>query len=135
MRRSSFTIVLYLALVFISGLGVGAYGYRFITQKNPDAAKANPPRPSPEEFRKQYLNEMKSRLKLTPDQIQKLNVMMDETRSRFHEERQKHDAVMKTIRDQQTDKVRAMLTDAQRPEYEKLRAERDQRAKAAQGNR
>jgi hypothetical protein len=134
MRRSNFTITLYLALVFLSGLVVGAYGYRFITE-NPSAAKANPPRPSPDEWRKQYLKEMQARLKLSPDQVQKLNVLMDETRSRFHEERQKHDGVMKSIKDQQTDKVRAMLTEEQRPEYEKLRAERDQRAKAAQGNR
>jgi len=133
MRRSSFTIALYLALVFLSGLAVGAYGYKFITQ-NPASTKANPPRPSPDEWRKQYLHEMETRLKLTPDQIQKLNVLMDETRSRFHEERQKHDGVMKSIRDQQTDKVRAMLTDEQRPEYEKIRVEREQRAKAAQGN-
>lgn len=129
MRRSNFTIALYLAVVFLSGLMVGAYGYRFITV-NPLAAKANP-KPSPEDWRKQYLNEMQTRLKLTPDQLQKLNVLQDETRTRFHEERQKHDGVVQKIRDEQIDKVRAMLTEAQRPEYEKLRAEREQRAKAA----
>jgi hypothetical protein len=133
MRRSSFTIALYLALVFLSGLMVGAYGYRFIAN-NPVTARAGR-RPSEEEWRKQYLKEMQTRLQLTPDQLQKLNVLMDQTRARFHEERQKHDGVMKTIRDEQTDKVRAMLTEAQRPEYEKLRAERDQRAKAAAGTR
>jgi hypothetical protein len=133
MRRSNFTIALYLTLLFLSGLIVGAYGYRFITV-NPVATRASR-RPSEEEWRKQYLNEMQTRVKLTPDQLQKLNVLMDETRSRFHEERQKHDGVMKTIRDQQTDKVRAMLTDTQRPEYEKLRAEKEQRAKAASGSR
>jgi hypothetical protein len=133
MRRSNFTIALYLTLLFLSGLIVGAYGYRFITV-NPVATRASR-RPSEEEWRKQYLNEMQTRVKLTPDQLQKLNVLMDETRSRFHEEHQKHDGVMKTIRDQQTDKVRAMLTDTQRPEYEKLRAEKEQRAKAASGSR
>jgi hypothetical protein len=132
MRRSNFTIALYLTLLFLSGLIVGAYGYRFITV-NPVATRASR-RPSEEEWRKQYLTEMQTRVKLTPDQLQKLNVLMDETRSRFHEERQKHNGVMKTIQDQQTDKVRAMLTDTQRPEYEKLRAERDQRAKAASGS-
>lgn len=129
MRRFNFTIFLYLALIFLSGLAVGAYGYRFISV-NPVATRANP-RPSPEEWRKQYMNEMQTRVHLTPDQLQKLNTLMDETRARFHEERQKHDKVMKTIRDEQTDKVRAMLTEEQRPEYEKLRAEREQRAKAA----
>ncbi len=132
MRRSSFTIALYLALVFLSGLLVGAYGHRFIAN-NPDTTRARTSRPSPEEWRKQYLAEMQTRLKLTPDQLQQLNVLMDQTRDRFHAERQKHDGVMKTIRDEQTDKVRAMLSDQQRPEYEKLRAEREQRAKASAG--
>jgi hypothetical protein len=135
MRRSTLTIALYLAVVFLSGLIVGAYGYRFITN-NPVTARANRTgRPSEEEFRKQYLQEMETRLKLTPDQIQKLNVLMDQTRARFHESRQKHNDEMKVIRDEQTNKVRAMLTSEQLPEYEKLRAERDQRVKTAGGTR
>jgi hypothetical protein len=131
MRRSNLTIAFYLALVFASGLLVGAYGYRFVTVTSVAAAK---PKTSPEEWRKQYLNEMQTRLKLQPDQVQLLNTIMDETRSRFHEAREKHDQVMKTIREEQTDKIRAMLTDGQRPQYEKLRTEQDQRAKAARGH-
>ena len=46
-----------------------------------------------------------------------------------------HNDEMKVIRDEQTNKVRAMLTAEQLPEYDKLRAERDQRAKAASGTR
>ncbi len=126
MRRPTLTIVLYLAIVFASGVLVGAYGYRFVI---PVAAKAQ--RPSEEEWRRQYLKEMQTRLQLTPDQLKQLNGIMDETRTLFHDARQKHNQIMKHLRDEQTDKVRAMLTDAQKPEYEKLRAERDQRAKAA----
>jgi len=128
MERPALKIVLYLLLVFLCGLAVGVFGHRIVGAA-PVAAKAAV-KPTPEEFRRQYLNEMRSRLKLTPDQFQKLNEVLDETRSRFHAARASHDQVMKTIREEQTNKIRAMLTEAQRPEYEKLHAEREQRAKA-----
>lgn len=128
MGRSTFTIVLYLLLVFTSGILVGAFGHRLATVP-PVAAKA-PTKPSPEEWRKHYLGEMQTRLKLTPEQYGQVNSILDETRSRFHEARANHDVTMKTIREEQTNKVRSILTDTQRPEYEKLHAEREARAKA-----
>jgi hypothetical protein len=127
MRRSTLTIVGYLLIVFVSGVFVGAYGYRFVSPVAASAAR----KPSPEEWRKQYLKEMESRLKLTPDQLQHLNATLDETQARYHNAREQHNQVMKTIKEQQMNKIRAMLTDVQRPEYEKLRAEREARAKAA----
>ncbi len=127
MRRSTLTIVLYLLAVFASGTVVGAFGYRLVSA-TPVAAKA---RSTPEEWRKQYLNEMQTRVKLTSDQLQQLNSILDETRSRFHEAREKHDGLMKQIKLEQMDRVRAILTEPQRVEYEKLHAEREQRAKSA----
>ena len=126
MKRSTFTIALYLLVLFGSGVIVGAVGYRLIAV-SAVSAKA-PARPTPEEWRRQYLNEMESRLKLTADQNQKLNASLDETRSRFHEARANHDLLVKTIKEEQRGKVRAILSDTQRPDYEKLRAEREQRS-------
>jgi len=134
MKRWTLSIALYLFLVFASGVAVGVFGYRLYSG-TPVAAKISdksaPARMSPEEWRRQYIGEMQSRVKLTPDQLQQLNTILDATHARFHEERGKHDLVIKQIRDEQVAKVRAMLTPEQLPEYEKLRAERDQRAKAA----
>ena len=128
MKRSNFTIALYLFLVFASGIVVGAFGFRLYSG-TPVAAKTTP-RISPEEWRRQYFEEMQSRLKLTPEQMRQLNEISDQSRSRFHDAHEKNDAILRQIREEQTAKVRAMLTDEQRPEYEKLRAERDARAKA-----
>jgi DNA anti-recombination protein RmuC len=132
MQRVTLRIVLYLLLVFLSGLAVGAFGYRFVSVTPVAAAKASV-KPSPEEWRKQYLKEMESRLKLTSDQLQHLNQILDETQQRSHEAHVSHNQVMKTIKQEQSTKVHAMLTDVQRAEYEKLHAEREQRAKAASG--
>ncbi|HME08599.1 MAG TPA: hypothetical protein VKG25_16200 [Bryobacteraceae bacterium] len=122
MTRSNPSIALYLLLIFASGVIVGAFGMRLYS---PAVAKTA----APEDWRKQYLSEMQSRLKLTPAQATQLNAIMDETKERAHEAHAAHDNALKQIKEEQTAKVRNILTDEQRPEYEKLRAEREARAK------
>jgi Spy/CpxP family protein refolding chaperone len=134
MRRSNITIIFYLFLVFASGLAVGAFGYR-LASVTPVSAKASVKPASPDEWRTQYLSEMQARLKLTPDQVQKLNGILDDTRTKVRESRTSHDRMMKAIKEEHVNNVREMLTAAQRPEYEKLHAERELRAKSATNNR
>jgi hypothetical protein len=126
MRRWN-PIALYLFLVFVSGSVVGALGYRLY---NPPVAQSVP-RVSPEEFRHQYVDEMKTRVGMTDDQLKKLNVILDETGARFHDSREKHNLEVKQIREEQFNRIRAMLTPEQLPKYEKARAEREQRNKSA----
>jgi len=125
MKRWNLPIALYLFLVFVSGAVVGALGYR--TYKPPTASSNSPL--SPENARRQYIQEMQTRANLTDDQLQRVNAILDETRSRFHEARDKHNQVVKEIGDQQRAKVRAILTADQLPKVEQLWQERDLRAK------
>ena len=104
---------------------VGALGYR--TYKPPTASSNSPL--SPEDARRQYIREMQSRANLTDDQLQQVNTILDETRSRFHEARDKHNQIVKDIGEQQRAKVRAILTAEQLPKVEQLWQERDERAK------
>lgn len=129
MTRSNLTIAIYLMLVFGSGVAVGGFGYRLYSATPVLSAKA-PTRVSPEELRRQHLSEMQTRLKLTDAQVAQVNSVMDETRSLFHEARKKQNQELGALRQRQADKIRAILTDEQRPEYEKLRAEREQKAQA-----
>jgi hypothetical protein len=71
------------------------------------------------------MEEMQSRLKLRANQVSTLNTILDETRTRFHEVRERSRPEMEAIRQQQTEKIRSMLDDAQRPEYDKMREERE----------
>ncbi len=121
MNLTRLNVGLYAALIFGSGVLVGVFGQRLYTV-NTVVAK-NPPRP--EEWRKHYMEEMQSRLKLRANQMATLNTILDETRTRFHEVRERSRPEMETIRQQQTEKIRAMLDDAQRPEYDKMREERE----------
>src|SRR6202163_4673129 len=105
MKHWKLPIALYLFLVFISGAVVGALGYR--TYKPPTASSNA--RVSPEEFRRQYLLEIKTRVNLTDDQLQRVNAILDETRSRFHDARDKHNETVKQIGEEQRAKMRAIL--------------------------
>lgn len=125
MKRWNLPIALYLFLVFVSGAVVGALGYR--TYKPPTASSNSPL--TPEDARRQYISEMQTRANLTDDQLQQVNAILDETRTRFHEARDKHNQVVKEIGEQQRAKVRAILTAEQLPKVEQLWQERDQRAK------
>ena len=124
MKRWNLPIALYLFLVFVSGAVVGALGYR--TYKPPTASSNSPV--TPEQARHQYLSEMQSRANLSDAQIQQVNGILDETRARFHEARDKHNDVIKQIGEEQRAKVRAILTSDQLPKVEELWHERDLRA-------
>ena len=122
MSRSNPSIALYLLLIFASGVIVGAFGMRLYSPVSARTA-------APEDWRKQYMQEMQSRLKLTPVQATQLDAIMDETKALAHVAHEAHDKALKQIKEEQSAKVRNILTEQQRPEYEKLRAEREQRAK------
>jgi hypothetical protein len=82
---------------------------------------------TPEEWRRQYLEEMRSRLKLEDGQFQQLTGIFTSTRDSYRELRKKWAPEVRAIQDQQADQIRAILNDSQRAEYEKMREERDKR--------
>jgi uncharacterized protein YneF (UPF0154 family) len=125
MRFSRLRIALYICLIFASGIVVGVFATRLYMVS---AVQADP-----REWRQQYISEMTSRLKLRPEQVTTLNNILDETRSRFHEVRERMRPQMESIRQEQTDKIRAMLNDAQKTEYEKMRLEREEKQKREKG--
>jgi Spy/CpxP family protein refolding chaperone len=126
MKRWNPPIALYLFLVFVSGAAVGALGHRLYS---PPSARSGAPRLSPEEWRHQYLNEMQTRVNLSAEQMQKVNAIMDETKTRFDAAHDKHHQEVSQIRDEQRARMRALMTPEQLPKWEQLVAERDARSK------
>ncbi len=124
MRRTSLTTGLYLVLLFLSGVAVGAFGLRLYTLKTV-SANINPR--NPEEFRRRYVAELRDKLGLTEDQVKLLGPILDETRQRHRELMETHRPEFKAIQDEQVRKIRAILTDAQQPEYTKLLELREKR--------
>jgi hypothetical protein len=137
MKLSKLSITLYLLLVFGSGAVLGVFGERLYNAVpvSGTAGDKKPAKLSPEEFRKKMVAEYQNRLSLTNDQVTHLNIILDETRSRFQEEHQKMDPILLGIRHEQQDKIRAMLKPDQKAEYEKMLAERAEREKKQKENR
>jgi len=121
MKLSRAAIVAYVGLVFACGAVMGALGHRLYTVSSVSAKATR----NPEEFRKRVISDYQTRLKLSDTQVSKLSAIMDETRSRVEETRQKMKPAYQKIHEEQTDKVRAILNPDQQVEYEKIRKERE----------
>jgi len=121
MRRTSLLTGLYLALLFLSGVAVGAFGLKLYTLNSVRAGG----RPSAEEFKRRYIDELRTRLNLSDGQTEKLGPILDETRKQIRELRDKHRPELKAIQDEQTKNIRALLTDSQQAEYTKFLEERE----------
>jgi len=124
MKRPNLSVAVYLCLVFLSGVLVGGVAYGLYNARSVNAAlKGNPC--TAEAVRLRYIDEMRTRLKLREAQVEKLAAILEDTHHRFKELRAKYKPEMATIQDEQTARIRAILDDTQRMEYEKLRAERE----------
>ena len=123
MKPGNFKVAAYLLLVFASGIAVGAFSLHLYAARTVSARSMRSH--SPEEYRKKYLGEMQSRLGLSPEQAAKLNGILDQTRSRFAELRERSKPGTDAIQKEQTNQINEILNDTQRVEYEKFRKERD----------
>ena len=125
MKLSHVTIALYVGLVFASGAVVGAYSHRFFDVTTVSASASR----SPEEYRKRFHAEMKTRLKLSPEQVSQLDGVLNATKVEFQSTRQSIVPELAKIRDEQHRRILAILSPAQQSEYEKMREEREAQVK------
>jgi hypothetical protein len=143
MPKSRLSAVLSLLLVFFSGAVLGAFAYRLYTispvQSGKDAG-APPRKLSPDEFRKRYVSDLATAVKLDSQQITTLNGILDRTREEFDKLNQKikpeRDAVdqkwrpdREAIHDHQVESINELLRPDQRPLYEAFRTERERQRK------
>ena len=130
MKRATLSTALYVTLVFLSGAVVGGFAHRLYMV---NTVFSVPVSPKPEDVRRKIVEEMRTRLSLTNDQVTQLSAIMDSTKARFHEVRSKWDKEahirakpeLKAIQEDQVQKVKEILTEKQRPEYDKYRADRE----------
>jgi len=129
MPKSKYSAVVSLVLVFLSGALVGIVGYRLYMVKtvSSSVAPVTQPRrpPDPEEVRKHLVAEMRDRVKLDEAQVQKLNVIYDETRQQFDELHKKANSETRSLWEHQTERIKAILNPDQVVLFDQLRAERE----------
>jgi len=121
MRPTRWTVALYMALVFVCGGVAGAFAYRLYTVSG---VSANAAQRNPEEFRKRFMADLKSRLQLNDDQAAKLSVIMDETRMRVRTTRDTIEPELRKIRDDQRQRISELLSPSQQVEWQKIIDER-----------
>jgi Spy/CpxP family protein refolding chaperone len=130
-KLSRLTIALYVGLIFASGVVLGVFGHSLYAV----TVVKSSPNPRPEDVRKKTLAEMQTRMKLSDEQVGKINSIYDETRARFHEVRERYRPEMDAVTKDQRDKVRSILSPEQSLEYDKMLKERDEREKQNRGGR
>jgi hypothetical protein len=113
-----------MTLVFLSGSVAGGFAHRFYTLSSVKAESA------PKEYRRKYIEEMTARLKLSSDQVYKVNAVLDATRARYRQVWERSKPEMDTIQADQVRQINALLDESQQGEYTKLRAEREKRRRA-----
>ena len=131
MPRSRISIAIYLFLVFASGIMVGVVSYRLYAT---NTASANSPR-SMSEFRKRYLDGMRTKVGASEAQIVEITRTLDDTKRKFDalaaEEQPLHDR----IQQDHIDEVKALLNDQQKIAYDNWRAERERAKQQANQNK
>ncbi len=123
-RTRSGILGLYLFLVFASGAVVGGFGHKLYSAKAVAAKVTPPPR---EDFKVRYMRQMKTKLNLDEGQMQKMEVIFEQYGPRYRDVKQRSDAEMKRVQEQQRGEIKAMLRDEQQPAYQKMIEERDAR--------
>jgi len=123
MKRNQWAAALLAILLFCCGIAVGALAHRYYATTTVSAKSSS------DDFRRRYISEMESRLNLTPAQLDKLNVILDETKAQYKAVRDSYQPQMLKIKHDQINRVKSILTPAQIPAYEQLVAERERRAR------
>ena len=122
MNRSQASAASLALVLFASGVLAGILGHRYYAGAVVNA------KPS-EDFRHHYVAEMRSRLKLTSEQVDRLEVILDETKAKYKKIRESIHPALVEIKREQTSRVKSILTPAQIPIYEKMVTERERHAK------
>lgn len=126
MRRSSFSAWVYLLMVFAAGSALGVVSDRLYTAKSVIAKS----KPTAAEFRQRYIDDLRTRLKLTPKQVKQLSQVLDETDKRMKDLHERYRPEMTAIHKDQVDKVHEILDDTQDVAYDKMRQERQRQREA-----
>ena len=135
MPKTRLSAILYLLLVFGSGILVGVASTRLYAVKASVTPAATAPR-TLAEFRARYMSDMRTKIpNVTDDQVTAVSKILDDTKKKFDDLRHEERPTRDKIQQDQIDEIRAVLTDAQRPAYEAWRAERQKTQQQNMKNR
>ncbi|MCW5966153.1 MAG: hypothetical protein KIT83_19095 [Bryobacterales bacterium] len=121
MRRLS-TTLLWLVLVFASGLTMGVVGHRYFAKET--AAQDAPERPTRDQLRHDYLSKLRSRVGADEAQIQKVVEILDRGRTTADAHKERVEAEMRQMQESMRGEIRSVLRPDQLAKYDEWREER-----------
>ena len=130
MLRSKASAALYLVLVFLSGVLLGGFAYRLYSANTVSATAGR--RLDLVEWRKRYMDGMRTRVHTDADQDAQINQILDETGAAAGKIRAEEKQKLQDEQNAQIAKIFQLLRPDQRPLYSQWRAEREARRKAQQ---
>lgn len=132
MPRTRLSAILYLVLVFASGILVGVASTRLYAVK----ASVTPVTPrSMAELTTRYVEQMRQKVGVNDEQVTAVTKILADTKKKYDDLRHEERPVRDRIQQEQVDSIRAVLTDAQKPAYEAWRAERQKAEQHQKQNR
>jgi hypothetical protein len=135
MPKSRLSAFLSLLLVFVSGAVVGAFAHRLYMVSSVMGTGTNavrPPRPTPEEFRKRQLQEMRDVVKIDDNQAAQVNEILDQTQQKFDQIHKQLNKEGNTLWQDQRARVKAILRPDQVTLYDQMLAKHDAERKVRQ---
>ena len=119
---------LYLSLVFAAGSIHGAAAHRFYAVQSADA-RVTTTRKTSVEYRKELMVCLRTELKLTPEQSEKVSRIYDDVGKQYKEVRKTIDPEVKALRVDRTERIMGLLNDEQKVKYQEILDERERKRK------
>jgi predicted secreted Zn-dependent protease len=132
MPRSRLSIALYLFLVFASGILVGIVSFRLYST---NTASANNSPQSMSEYRKRYLDGMRTKVGVSEAQIVAITRELDQTKRKYDALAAQEQPLHDKIQQDHIDEIKALLNDQQKIAYDNWRAERERAKQQANQNK
>jgi hypothetical protein len=129
--RTRISIAIYLVLVFASGIMVGLVSYRLYATKTASANNS----PGMSEFRKRYLDGMRTKVGTSEAQIKAITGILDDTKRKFDELAAQEQPLHDKIQQDHIDEIKNLLNDKQKIAYDNWRAERERAKQQAKQNK
>jgi len=133
MPRTRLSAILYLVLVFASGILVGVVSTHLYAVKASVPAVTAPRTMS--ELTTRYVTEMRHKVGVNDEQAAAVKKILADTKKKYDEVRREERPMRDRIQQEQVDAIQAVLTDAQKPAYEAWRAERQAQQKQGRSSR
>ncbi len=128
MQISKGKVALYLGLMFGAGAAAGVMGSIRYSAETVSAKALQVS--NNDDWRKKYVESMKTRLSMSEDQLKKLDDTLDETRVEYRLLRNRYKPEMDKIHTVQVEKIKKFLKNEQMPEFDKMEREREEKMRA-----